>query len=100
MSYEAYKAKVGPARLALFTGRGCAPCAQLKPVLTKECEQAGVELAVFDIADEIPAVRSLGLRAVPTLVVINPAGDATVVSTGSMPLAAVQATVAGVAAWA
>jgi len=99
VSYDEFKSKVAMPRFALFTGKGCAPCAQLKPLLSSACEKAGVELAVFDIADERPAVVALGLRAVPTLVVINQAGVPTIVSTGAMSPAAVQATVAGVTAW-
>lgn len=84
MSYQAYKDKVAPIRLALFTGKGCAPCVQLKPLLTNACEEAKIELEVFDIADEREAVVALGLRAVPTVVRIDQASDATVVHTGAM----------------
>jgi thioredoxin-like negative regulator of GroEL len=99
MNFDSYKTKVAKPRMALFTGKGCAPCAQLKPLLTKACEDAGVELAVFDIANEMPAVVALGLRAVPTLVVIKQTGEATVVWKGAMQLPAIEAAVAGVAAW-
>lgn len=57
--------------VALFYGAACAPCERLKPKLRRVCEKLGVRLEEFNSANEMDAVRALGLRSVPAVVVVH-----------------------------
>ena len=57
--------------VALFYGLQCAPCERLEPKLRAICKDMGVRLEEFNSASELPAIRELGLRTVPAVVVVH-----------------------------
>jgi thioredoxin-like negative regulator of GroEL len=69
--------------VVLFYGSGCAPCERLKPKLRTMCAQLKITLAEFNSASEMEAIRALGLRSVPAVVVIS-AGVARVAFMGDL----------------
>jgi len=69
--------------VALFYGAACAPCERLKPVLRAVCKSAGVELQEFNSANELPAIKALGLRSVPSVVLVAH-GEARLLFTGAL----------------
>lgn len=71
------------AALVLFTSQTCGPCKRLKPRLQALAEQYGFAYYPLDINDEMPAVRELGLRAVPTAVTVK-SGSVSVLFTGEL----------------
>jgi thioredoxin-like negative regulator of GroEL len=60
--------------VALFYGASCAPCERLKPQLREVCKSMGARLEEFNTANEMEAVRTLGLRSVPAVVVVHRGG--------------------------
>ena len=68
---ELLRAKSASGVVALFYGANCAPCKALKPKLRTACEDLNLQLHEFDIKDEMEIVKSLGIRAVPTVVAIQ-----------------------------
>lgn len=64
----------GPAAL-LFGAAGCAPCATVKRLLGEVPVPPRVEV---DVADHLDVARALGVRSVPTLLVVG--GDGTIVA--------------------
>lgn len=66
MTYDEIVAS-GKKAVVLFTSVTCGPCKRLKPRLAALAEARGFELHILDIAQEMPAVRALGLRGVPAL---------------------------------
>jgi thioredoxin-like negative regulator of GroEL len=81
MRYDDFKAKPGK-RLAVFSGPNCPGCIALKPTLTAAAADAGVELGQFMVPQELAAARELGLRQVPTVLLIDN-GKASVLFTGN-----------------
>jgi thioredoxin-like negative regulator of GroEL len=75
--------------VAIFYGHACAPCERLKPVLREVCRDAGVRLEEFNSANEMDAIRSLGLRTVPGVYVVHK-GVAKLAFTGFLPHVAVR----------
>lgn len=69
--------------VALFYGAACAPCEQLKPVLRAVAKTCKVELQEFNSANELPAIRRLGVRTVPAVFVVSH-GEARLAFTGAM----------------
>lgn len=69
--------------LALFYGTNCPPCNQLKPVLKQLALDLGIRLEMFNAAEEVDAVRELGLRAVPTVLAVH-RGECKVLWTGNL----------------
>lgn len=57
--------------VALFYGTYCAPCERLKPKLREVCQELGVRLESFNSSAEMPALRALGIRSVPAIVVVH-----------------------------
>lgn len=57
--------------VALFWGLNCAPCERLKPQLREVCKDMGVRLEEFKLQDEMAAAQSLGLRSVPSVVIVH-----------------------------
>lgn len=82
MTFDEIKAQPGQS-LVLFYSLTCGPCKSMKPMLTELCAESGVTLHQVNIASEMPAVRELGIRAVPTLVRVR-AGQAEVTATGAL----------------
>lgn len=70
--------------VALFYGRNCAPCERLKPKLREVCKSLGARLEEFAAHDEMDTVRELGLRAVPTVLLVHK-GDVKIVFSGEVP---------------
>lgn len=54
-----------------FTAPWCGPCGTLKPKLTKLSEDWGFTLAVVDASVEPELAGLFGVRAVPTVIVIE-----------------------------
>lgn len=73
----------GGASLVLFTSATCGPCKLMKPRLVALAAEKGLELHVLDIAYEMDHVRALGIRGVPSLVVVEP-GRQEVLFTGAL----------------
>lgn len=57
-------------QVILMYGRNCAPCARLKPRLAQACADLEVDLHQFDAAEEMDTVRLLGLRIVPSVLLL------------------------------
>lgn len=57
--------------VALFYGLNCAPCERLKPKLRVVCADMGVRLEEFNSNSEMAAVFELGIRSVPTVVLVH-----------------------------
>lgn len=83
MSYESLISN-GQQSAILFTGATCGPCKRLKPRLEAMAQQTGLQLHVLDIANEMPAVRALGIRGVPSMVASDGQGGATLLFTGEL----------------
>lgn len=60
--------------VALFYGSACAPCEHLKPKLREVCKKMSARLEEFNSAFEMDAIRKLGFRTVPAVVVVMPDG--------------------------
>lgn len=85
MTYDQLKAELRPnPTVVLFYGSACAPCDRLKPKLRAVCEREGVALETYNSVMELPAIRELGLRSVPAVVVVSN-GAATLAFTGDLP---------------
>lgn len=69
--------------VVLFTSSTCGPCKLMKPRLTALAEEKGLNLQILDIAYEMDHVKALGLRGVPSLVVVEP-GRQEVLFTGAL----------------
>jgi thioredoxin-like negative regulator of GroEL len=54
--------------LVMFTGHKCPACDALKPIVSDLATEHLIPFVVASAADEINAVRNLGLRMVPALV--------------------------------
>jgi Thioredoxin domain-containing protein len=64
--------KLPGTQVVLFYGIGCAPCTALKPVLRAALEAVGKgDPVLLNVASELPAARTLGIRTVPTVVAIE-----------------------------
>jgi thioredoxin-like negative regulator of GroEL len=70
--------------VVLFYGTACAPCERIKPMLREVCGQAQLRLVEVNAAGELDAVRKLGIRAVPTVVVVKE-GKSTIALAGGAP---------------
>ena len=70
MTFEEIK-KDGNTHVVMFYGAACAPCNRLKPRIIKLSKEAGFSLHMLNSASEMDAIRTLGIRAVPTVVVVN-----------------------------
>lgn len=81
--------------VALFYGSNCKPCETLKPRLREECKKLNVRLEEFHINDNMAAARELGLRSVPTVLVVYK-GDVKVAFQGLVPDIRARLTAAGV----
>lgn len=67
---------LGNKKLLKFWATWCAPCRQLAPVVEKvmlENEFSDIEFISIDIDDESgqDAVRSFGIRSIPTLILLD-----------------------------
>lgn len=82
--------EIGQLAIALFYGPSCAPCAALKPKLRKACADLEIRLEEFNTANEMEAVRLMGLRTVPAVVLVRRGGIARVLFTGDQPEHAVR----------
>lgn len=71
--------------VALFYGLACAPCERLKPRLREVCKDMGVRLEEYNTATELPAVREMGMRTVPTVVVVHRGGAVLSAFSGNEP---------------
>lgn len=61
--------------LLIFSANWCGPCKQLAAVIEKEPEiVSGFSVAQFDIDSEPELAKNYGVRAVPTLIVLEPSG--------------------------
>jgi thiol-disulfide isomerase/thioredoxin len=60
--------------VALFYGLNCKPCELLHPKLEEVCKKLGVRLERFNSSLEIPALKRMGLRSVPSVVLVHPSG--------------------------
>lgn len=70
----------------VFWRDNCPPCERLKPKLREllwSDDYAGVILVELNIVDEMDAVRTLGLRAAPS-VVVSVRGEAKIAWTGDI----------------
>jgi len=61
--------------VVLIYGDNCAPCARLKPRLQAVCSELGIELVETAAAVNMDAVRFLGIRGVPAVVVMKEGAD-------------------------
>lgn len=84
MNYDQIVSNGGPAAV-LFTSATCGPCKRLKPRMAAMAEARGFELHVLDIAQEMPAVRALGIRGVPAMVALGPVGEPRLLFQGDRP---------------
>ena len=57
--------------VALFWSTNCAPCERLKPRLREVCAKLGLRLEEFFLPDNLAAARELGLRTVPSVLVVH-----------------------------
>jgi thioredoxin-like negative regulator of GroEL len=71
--------------LVLFYGPSCAPCASLKPKLRQACLDLEVDLHEISILDDMDAVRELGIRTVPAVVLFKAASPPRVIFNGDLP---------------
>lgn len=71
--------------LIVYYSQTCGPCRLMKPMIRSIMEESGVAGALHevDIAIDMDAVKSLGIRAVPALVRVQD-GDAFVLHVGAM----------------
>ena len=60
------------AKAILFTSPTCGPCKAMKPVATEAADKAGIPLEVTEVGAKSPEVASFAIRAVPTLVLLDP----------------------------
>lgn len=59
-------------QVTLFTSRTCAPCNLLKPILAKIRAEHGFDLTIVDASPNTQEeFQARGIRAVPTLVVLE-----------------------------
>lgn len=72
--------------VALFYGSACAPCDRLKPKLYELCKRWGARVETFNSASEMEAIKALGLRSVPSVVVVH-RGEVTVAFSGDLAVA-------------
>lgn len=77
--------------LVMFTGHKCPACDALKPIVVDLSVENLFPVVLANAADEMNAVRNLGLRAVPALVLAG-RGQAKVLHVG----AGSRSTIAGV----
>lgn len=73
--------------VALFYGLACPPCERLKPKLIELCKRWGVRLETFNSGSEMNAIKSLGLRSVPAVVVVHRGGIVQTAFTGDLSVA-------------
>lgn len=69
--------------VALFYGAACPPCERLKPVLRQVCATSKVQLEEFNSANEMDQIKLLGLRSVPSVMVVSH-GEARLAFTGAL----------------
>lgn len=60
------------AKAILFTSPTCGPCKSMKPLITEAAAAAGVPLEVFEVGKQSSLVAAFEIRAVPTLVLLDP----------------------------
>lgn len=60
------------AKAVLFTSPTCGPCKAMKPVITEVAAAKGTSLEVFEVGAQSSLVATFGIRAVPTLVLLDP----------------------------
>ena len=63
--------ETGKRTVALFYGPNCGPCSRLKPKLRAACEELGVDLVELDATVEREATTLMGIRQVPTVVLVS-----------------------------
>lgn len=56
----------------LITSPTCAPCKSIKPVIAEVTEKAGIPLEVFEVGPQSSLVATFQIRAVPTLILLDP----------------------------
>lgn len=71
MSFKDLYSEDNRPKIALFYGPNCAPCNSLKPKLREACADLNVDLHEFNAGSEREAVMLLGIRAVPTVVLVR-----------------------------
>lgn len=84
----------GQARLVIFYSDTCAPCKILKPQLRDWCRDWGLPLFEANAKDNMDAVRELGLRSLPSVVLLRE-GRAQVAFTGNLGRDAVRGCLEG-----
>lgn len=63
-------------KVLLFTAQNCIPCRQLKPTMAKLQEQYGFALESIEAsAESQPIFTEYGVRAAPTVIALNDAGE-------------------------
>lgn len=57
--------------VVMFYGLTCGPCRGFKPTLRKVCDDMGLQLEEVNVASEMETIKRFGIRAVPTVVVVD-----------------------------
>jgi thioredoxin 1 len=71
MTFDEVKKQAGN-RVVVFYGAACAPCQTLKPLLRAVCHELNERPPEeINIAGDLDAARDLGIRTVPTVVLVK-----------------------------
>lgn len=81
---EAVERSMSAPTVVLFTSPTCAPCKAMKPVLAQLADKLDFPYAEVSVFDEKDAAMQLGVRAVPTLVILQD-GHLQFAQSGFMP---------------
>lgn len=72
MSYqEALRKSFSEPAVVLVTSKTCGPCKSMKPIIERLALELAFPLFILDAAENMATVRELGLRTVPTTLVLK-----------------------------
>lgn len=72
-------------RVLYFSTRNCQPCVQFKPIVQTVCSQLALPLQFIDAQDNSAMAQQYGITSVPTILVLDEAGNVLKRHTGAVP---------------